>query len=147
MVNEIWSICIYSIIWQLKIMLRTMSFMPWEDTTRVSQAWDQPGLHTDGMENAHNKIKMKLHTSDMQTERAWLSEIFLSMSFDTQINAFQGNNIEEGEIIGSYVYICLALQNWFSICIVSLSKNWANWRLKIVVEHLAIQGLLYLFIL
>ena len=75
------------------------------------------------MENAHNKIKMKLHTSDMQTERAWLAEIFVSMSFDTQINAFQGNNTEEGEIIGSYVYICLALQNWFSICIVSLSKN------------------------
>lgn len=59
----------------------------------------------------------------MQTERAWHSEIFLCMSFGTQINAFQGNNIEEGEIIGSYVYICLALQNWFSICIVSLSKN------------------------
>lgn len=68
-------------------MLKTRSFVPWEDTTRASQAWDQPDLHTDGMENAHNKIKMKLHTSDMQTERAWHSEIILCMSFD-HINAF-----------------------------------------------------------
>lgn len=54
----------------------------------ITQAWDQPGLRTDGMENAYNKIKMKLHTSDTQTECAWHSEIFLCMSFDTQINAF-----------------------------------------------------------
>lgn len=52
--------------------------------TSLRSTWS----YTDGMENAHNKIKMKLHTSDMQTERAWHSETFLCMSFDTQINAF-----------------------------------------------------------
>lgn len=59
------------------------------------------------MLTAQKKVKLKPHTSDMQTECAWHSEIiFLSLSFDIQIYAFLwGKYVGEGEIFRSYIFV------------------------------------------